>query len=108
MEYLYKEALAVGVLPQDFWEMSAGEAEQLIMQRQKAAAEQVETQAAFVWRLGNLVRIGVNDPKKYPKLEEEFPTLFGNKNKNERKQTDWRLMKARMTAYVQAKRQVKK
>lgn len=92
------------ILPQDFWEMSAGEAEKLISLRQKHQREQVEMQAAFVWRLGNLVRIGVNDPKKYPSLEEEFPQLF---QKKERQQTDWRIMKARVKAYAQAKERVK-
>lgn len=97
----------VGILPQDFWEMSAGEVERLISQRQKQQREQTEMQAALVWRLGNLVRIGVNDPKKYPSLEEEFPQLFC-KNNGKRKQTDWRVIKARVKAYVQAKESVKK
>lgn len=42
--------------------------------------------------------IAMNDPKKFPSLEESFPTLFENKE-----QQDWRIMKERIEGWATMK-----
>ena len=84
--------------------MSAGEAEQIISSRLKRQYEDSKQQMSLVWKLGALCSYSFNDPKKYPSLSEAFPGAF----KQEQQQTAWQLIKARVAAYAEAKRQVKK
>lgn len=101
---MYKKAIEVDLSPDEFWNMSAGEAEQIISAKLKRRYEDSKQRMALVWKLGALCSYSFNDPKKYPPLHEAFPGVFNE----EPKQTDWRIIKARMAEYSEAKRQVKK
>jgi len=43
--------------------------------------------------------VAVNDPKKFPSLENAFPSLFEKKE-----QQDWWMIKQRMDDYAEAKK----
>jgi len=90
-----------------FWSLSAGEAEQMIGAINKNKLETLRRETSITWKLGNLIAIAFNDPKKYPTLQAAFPGLYEDKNKEEKeilpKQTDWRIMQARMAYYAHAK-----
>ena len=45
----------------------------------------------------SLTAVGVNDPKKFPTIEEAFPTLFEKKE-----QQDWWVMKERVEQFAKA------
>ncbi len=45
-----------------------------------------------------LTGVAMNDPKKFPALEEAFPTLFEKKE-----QQDWWIMKQRIEDFAKAK-----
>lgn len=47
-----------------------------------------------------LTGIAMNDPKKFPSLEEAFPALFEQKE-----QQDWRKMKERIEKFANLKNQ---
>ena len=47
-----------------------------------------------------LTGVAVNEPGKFPKLYDAFPTLFEQET-----QQNWRVMKERMEEYANAKRQ---
>lgn len=82
--------------------MSIGEVEQVINARLKRQQEQMKLQATMLWKLGNLIAFAAHDPKHYPPLHEAFPGLFQPPQERQG-QTDWRVMKARMTSYTAAK-----
>lgn len=46
----------------------------------------------------SLTAVGVNNPKRFPSLEEAFPSLFEKKE-----QQDWWVMKQRVEDYAKAK-----
>lgn len=100
IEALYPQALDAGLLPDEFWDMSIGEVEQVVNARLKRQQEQTKLQATMLWKLGNLIAFAVHDPKHYLPLHEAFPGLF---RAPQEQQTDWRVMKARMTAYSAVK-----
>lgn len=100
MEYLYRHALAIGMSPEDFWNMSAGEAEQIIRSRRQEQLDEGRWQAQLVWMHGSLSSYAFNDPKKYPKLHEAFPGLFDSEKSKPK--MDWKLREARMMAFMVA------
>lgn len=100
IEALYPQALDAGLSPDEFWGMSIGEVEQVINARLKRQQEQVKLQATMLWKLGNLIAFAAHDLKHYPPLHEAFPGLF---QAPAERQTDWRVMKARMASYTEAK-----
>jgi len=51
--------------------------------------------AWIVYNGAALIGVAVNEPKRFPRLEEAFPNLFDRKE-----QQDWRLMKERMEAFA--------
>ena len=56
--------------------------------------------AWIVYTGAYLTAIGYNNPKKFPTIDEAFPTLFEKKE-----QQDWRIMKERVEQYKKMKRQ---
>lgn len=67
--------------------------------RQEQNKELTQTLAWIIYNGAALTGIAVNDPHKFPKLGDAFPSLF---ERNE--QQDWRVMKQRMEDYTQFKR----
>jgi len=59
-----------------------------------------QTLAWIVYNGAALTGVAINDPKKFPKIEDAFPSLFEKKE-----QQDWKLMKARIDAWAGMKRE---
>lgn len=57
------------------------------------------TLAWLVYNGASLAAVGFNDPKRFPSLEEAFPSLFEQKE-----QQDWWVMKQRVEDWAKAKR----
>jgi len=55
--------------------------------------------AWIVYNGAALTGVAVNDPKKFPKIEDAFPSLFEREE-----QQDWRIMKARVEKWSEEKR----
>ena len=69
--------------------------------RQERDKEFAQTLAWIMYNGAALTGVAVNDPKKFPKLEDAFPNLFERKE-----QQDWRVMKERVEAFAKAKKGV--
>ena len=67
--------------------------------RQEQNKEFAQTLAWIVYNGAALMGVAVNVPKKFPKLEDAFPSLFEKKE-----QQDWWVMKQRMEEYAKAKK----
>ena len=64
--------------------------------------QQTDFYRAMAWIAYNnaaLTGVAINDPKRFPRLEDAFPSLFEHKE-----QQDWRVMKERMENYAKAKK----
>lgn len=64
--------------------------------------QNLEITKSLAWIAYNgaaLVGIAVNDPKRFPTIEEAFPSLFEKKE-----QQDWWIMKQRVEEYAKAKK----
>lgn len=64
--------------------------------------QNLEITKSLAWIAYNgaaLVGIAVNDPKRFPTIEEAFPSLFERKE-----QQDWWIMKQRVEEYAKAKK----
>jgi len=79
--------------------MSVDEIALIIAARQEADKEQAQMQAWLIYNSAALTAVAINEPKKFPKLEDAFPSLFEKKG-----QQDWRLMKERMESFAKAKK----
>ena len=62
--------------------------------RQERTKEITQILAWIAYNGAALTGIAVNDPRKFPRLEDAFPNLFERKL-----QQDWRVMKERIDAY---------
>jgi hypothetical protein len=60
--------------------------------------ELAQTMAWIVYNGAALVGVAINEPKKFPSLEDAFPSLFEKKG-----QQDWRIMKERMESFAKTK-----
>ena len=81
--------------------MSADEIEFVVRAGQDEKEEQLQKQAWLLYNHAALSSVAVNDPKKFPTLQNAFPSLF---KQTETSKQDWRLMKERMEEYAKAKR----
>jgi len=67
--------------------------------KQEQNKELAQMLAWIVYNGAALTGIAINEPKKFPRLEDAFPGLFEKKN-----QQDWRMMKARMETFAEARK----
>ncbi|MDR1628873.1 MAG: hypothetical protein LBS36_01465 [Oscillospiraceae bacterium] len=67
--------------------------------RQEQNKELAQMIAWIVYNGAALTGVAVNDPRKFPKIEDAFPTLFEKKE-----QQDWWVMKERMENFEKAKK----
>ena len=67
--------------------------------RQEQSKEFAQVLAWIVYNGAALTGVAVNDPRKFPKLEDAFPSLFEKKE-----QQDWWIMKERMENYAKEKK----
>ena len=78
--------------------MTTGDIALAAQVRQEQNKELAQMLAWNVYNGAALTGVAVNDPKKFPKLEDAFPSLFKRKE-----QQDWRVMKARMEGFARTK-----
>ena len=71
--------------------------------KQEQTKELVQTLAWVVYNGAALTGIAVNNPKKFPSLEDAFPSLFERKD-----QQDWWVMKQRVEDWAKATRDQKR
>ena len=69
--------------------------------KQEENKEMAKMLAWLIYNGAALTGIAVNDPKKFPKLEDAFPTLF-EKEKGE--QQNWVFMKERVEEFAKIRR----
>ena len=67
--------------------------------RQEQHKELAQTLAWIVYNGAALTGVAVNDPRKFPRLEDAFPSLFEHKE-----QQDWWVMKERMETLAKTKK----
>ena len=67
--------------------------------KQEQNKELAQLLAWVVYNGAALTGVAINEPQKFPRLEDAFPSLF-----ERREQQDWRLMKARMEAFAEARK----
>lgn len=79
--------------------MSADEIALTAQAKQEQNKELAQLLAWITYNGAALTGVAINEPKKFPKLEDAFPSLFERKE-----QQDWRLMKERMEAFAKAKK----
>lgn len=75
--------------------------EEVIMVANAEQEKQTEFIRMLAWLIYNnaaLTVVGFNDPKKFPSLEDAFPSLFEKKQ-----QQDWWVMKQRVEDYKASK-----
>jgi len=68
--------------------------------RQEQNKEMAQMLAWIAYNSAALTGVAINNPRKFPKLEDAFPTLFERKQ-----QQDWRVMKQRMADFAKAERE---
>lgn len=70
--------------------------------------EQSKSQIVLLHKQAQWIAIGVNNPKKFPSLQHEFPDIFTNdpepeQKKDKKKKTEkWELEKMQMALYAAA------
>ena len=92
-------ALSAGVPYKEIGNMSTNEIALAAQVKQEQNRELAQLLAWTIYNGAALMAVAVNEPKKFPKLEDAFPSLFEKKG-----QQDWRVMKERMEAFARAKR----
>lgn len=76
--------------------------EDITLAAQARQGQNKELAQLLAWVIYNgaaLTGVAINDPKKFPRMEEAFPSLFERKE-----QQDWWVMKERMESYAKVKR----
>ena len=66
--------------------------------RRDQTRELAQLLAWVVYNGASLIGVAVNDPRKFPRIEEAFPSLF-----EKQEQQDWRVMKQRIEAWRETK-----
>ena len=67
--------------------------------KQEQNKEFAQLLAWIVYNGAALTGVAVNDPKKFPKLEDAFPSLFEREE-----QQDWRVMRERVAEFAKARK----
>jgi len=101
--YLTHTALSAGIPFAEIRNMSTDEIALTSQVKQEQNEELAQLLAWIAYNTAALIAVAVNDPKKFPTLEEAFPSLFKQKGQQ---QQDWRIMKERMETFAKAKKQV--
>ena len=92
---MFKTALSAGVLWNDIGGMTVEEVSLAAQARQEQYMDFIKALAWLLYNNAALTAVGFNDPKKFPDLEEAFPSLFERKE-----QQDWWMMKERIEQHA--------
>lgn len=83
-----------------YWDMTYAEILASIEGNQRKTKLEMQFNASLVYKLGSLIGVAVNEPKKYPSTSKEaFPKLFDDLVEDRSKQQDWQVMKERINKY---------
>jgi len=94
-------ALTAGIPWETACDMTADEIALAVSARQQQNKERAQTLAWIAYNSAALTGIAINNPAKFPSLENAFPSLF-EREPNQ----DWRVMKERVEAYADAKKRI--
>ncbi len=84
-----------------FWDMTYIEIMTVVENYRKKLKEDLQIKAMFTHKLGSLIGIAINDPKKYPSnAKEAFEKMKIFDDEDEPKKQDWQIMKERMNQYA--------
>ena len=92
---MVKTALSAGIPWRDIGGMTAEEISVAAQVKQERYTEFSRLLAWLVYNGAALAGVAFNDPKRFPSIEDAFPTLFEKKE-----QQDWRVMKERVESYA--------
>ena len=97
---MFYTALSSGISFGEIGNMTIGDIALSVQVRQEQNKAFAQTLAWIVYNGAALTGVAINDPKKFPSLEDAFPSLFERKE-----QQDWWVMKQRMEEFAKAKKQ---
>lgn len=103
-------AVECGIDPLRFWDMTLWELERAMKAKQKQQKQELQTRAFIAYQQAGvtaaLMARAWGSKQKVPELSTVFPGLFPADEQDGRqsRQQDWRIMKARMEAYAEARR----
>jgi len=80
--------------------MTTGEVAIAARVRQEQVKELSQIMAWIAYNAAALTGVAVNEPSKFPKLEDAFPSLFEQETHQ-----DWRITKERIESYAKAKKE---
>jgi len=95
---LVKTALTAGIPWRDIGGMTVEEIVLAATARHDQTKELAQLLAWVMYNGASLVGVAVNDPKKFPRIEDAFPSLFEKKE-----QQDWWVMKQRVEDWRKSK-----
>lgn len=102
---LYPIAVECGVDAVLFWDMTYAEIMTKVNACRKNEKQETKLKAMFIHKLGGLIGIAVNEPKKYPSTAKEaFDKMKIFDEDKEPIKQDWRIMKERMNTYANLKK----
>ena len=84
--------------PAEFAGLTADDVATVVEVHTEKQKDFYRTLAWLVYNGASLAAVGFNDPKRFPTLEEAFPSLFEQKE-----QQDWWVMKQRVETWAKAK-----
>jgi hypothetical protein len=90
--------MSAGLPYNEIGELTANEVAVAVHIKNTQQMEMYRTIAWIIYNGAALTGVAINDPKKFPSLENAFPSLFEKKG-----QQDWRVMKERMESFAKAK-----
>jgi len=102
--------LRSGIKSDRFATLSVKEIQDEIKSYNENHEEQSKLQIILLYKQAQWFAIGVNNPKKFPSLQKEFPDLFFDDPKpeqkkgksNQKKPEKWEFEKMQMTLYAEA------
>ncbi len=97
---LLPRAVQAGLRPLDFWQLTLGEIQEILLYHLKQQKQQLTAQATLLYNAASMIVTGFHDPKRTPKFAKAFPGLQPEPAAGPQ---DWRVMKARITAYRERK-----
>ena len=91
--------MTAGIPWREIGEMTVEDIALAAQVRQEQNKEFAQTLAWVIYNGAALTGVAINNPRKFPKIEDAFPSLFEQKE-----QQDWRVMKERVENYMNAKK----
>ncbi|MCL2718973.1 MAG: hypothetical protein FWE14_09375 [Lachnospiraceae bacterium] len=95
---MYFAALSAGLTFGEIDDLTTAEIAVAAHVKNEQQRDFYQAMAWIVYNGAALTGVAINDPKRFPRLEDAFPSLFEHKE-----QQDWRAIKARVENYAKVK-----